>query len=255
MYEHANVLHELQGHLAVVTLNSADTGNALSIDMLHELREILLQVTASDAHAILLVGAGRNFSLGADRADLADFAKGSRESLGEAMTLLADVFRRIHETQVPTLAAVQGQAAGAGFSLALACDLRIAAESARFNFAYAALGASPDGGMTWLLPRIVGWARSQELLLEQPLIRSKQAMAEGLVNAVVPGDELLERARQFGKLLASQPTHSMRSVKELIRSSEGVSLGDHMKAENSLFIAGLDTEYMRDILATKKDKA
>ena len=109
--------------------------------------------------------------------------------------------------------------------------------------------------MTWLLPRIVGWARSQELLLEQPLIRSKQAMAEGLVNAVVPGDELLERARQFGKLLANQPTHSMRSVKELIRSSEGVSLGDHMKAENSLFIAGLDTEYMRDILATKKDKA
>lgn len=242
------IVDESHHEIALLTLNSEDSGNALRFDMLYDLREALRQVTNSGVRALVLAGSGGNFSLGAERTDLAFFINASQDALTEATELLADVIQAVYEARIPTIAAVQGQAAGAGFSLALSCDLRIATESTRFNFAYAALGASPDGGMTWLLPRIVGWSRSQELLLEQPLIRAKKALIEGLVNEIVPSDELLHRALRIARLLASHPSHSTRTVKELLRHAEGASLGEQMRMENALFLRGLRTREMQERL-------
>ncbi len=250
MAEQPTVLLEAcDDQVAVVVLNAEHTGNALRRELLHELRDITRQAVASGARALVLTGAGRDFSLGADKTDLAALAHGSRDTLNEATELLADVISAIHEAPIPTVAAVRGQAAGAGFSLALSCDLRIADESARFNFAYAALGSSPDGGITWLLPRIVGWSRSQELLLEQPVIRARRALAEGMVNEVVPRDDLLPHALRVARLLAGHPAHSMRSVKQLVRRAERTSLAEHMRTENRLFVEGLGTREMRGLLA------
>lgn len=202
-----------------------------------------------------MTGAGENFSLGGN---FGEFAKAlalvpplDREYCGSLTSRLAGVVAGLYELPMPLIAAVNGQAAGAGFSLTLACDLRIAEDRTRFNFAYGALGASTDGGMSWLLPRIVGVGAATRLLLEQPVIRAARALELGLVSDVVRAPELSDCAISLALHLASNATHSMRMAKRLLRIAEVSSLKEHMDIEHYAFADSFLSLEMRRALAAR----
>jgi enoyl-CoA hydratase/carnithine racemase len=197
-----------------------------------------------------VTGAGRAFSSGGD---VNWFKRGLDESgpdLSAEVRRGADVlhqaivdFRRI---PYPVIAAVNGVAAGAGFSLALMCDTRIASEDAAFVCAYGRIGASPDGGMTYFLPRMVGPARATELLLNDPLLSAEQAREMGIVAEVVPAADLMDRAREKAAKLAAKAPHYVRMSKRLVAASLDNSLADHLQLERHGIADSMATEDLRE---------
>ena len=146
----------------------------------------------------------------------------------------------------PIIAAVNGPAAGAGFSLALACDIRIASENAFFACAYGRIGASPDGGMTYFLPRIIGPSKALELLLNDPNLSAQDALEAGLVSEVVGPDELMDRAREKAAKLASKAPHYVRMAKKLVGVSLDNSLAEHLQLERHGIADSMATEDLRE---------
>jgi 2-(1,2-epoxy-1,2-dihydrophenyl)acetyl-CoA isomerase len=173
-----------------------------------------------------------------DEIDLPSNVRRGAEVLHQAIVDL----RRI---PYPVIAAVNGPAAGAGFSLALACDIRIAADGAFFAPAYGRIGASPDGGMTYFLPRVVGPSRALEILLEDPNMSAADALSERLVSAVVPAGELMERAREKAEKLAAKAPHYVRMAKLLTAVSIENSLADHLQLERHGIADSMGTEDLR----------
>ena len=145
----------------------------------------------------------------------------------------------------PVIAAINGPAAGAGFSLALICDTRIASEGAFFACAYGRIGASPDGGMTYFLPRVVGPSRALEIMLEDPNMSATDALAEHLVSEVVPADQLLGRAREMAEKWGAKAPHYVRMVKLLCGQSIENSLADHLQVERHGIADSMATEDLR----------
>jgi enoyl-CoA hydratase/carnithine racemase len=152
-------------------------------------------------------------------------------------------FRRI---PYPVIGAINGVAAGAGFSLALMCDIRIASEDAAFVCAYGRIGASPDGGMTYFLPRVVGPSRALQLLLEDPILSAEQAREDGIVSEVVPADELIDAARERVTVLAAKAPHYVRMSKLLVGQSLENSLTDHLQLERHGIADSMATEDLRE---------
>jgi len=146
----------------------------------------------------------------------------------------------------PVIAAINGPAAGAGFSLALACDTRIASESAFLACAYGRIGASPDGGMTYFLPRVVGPSRALELLLEDPNLDAAAALEEGLVRKVVPAEELMDAARAKAEKLAAKAPYYVRMAKRLCGVSIENSLTEHLQLERHGIADSMATEDLRN---------
>jgi len=144
------------------------------------------------------------------------------------------------------IAAVNGVAAGAGFSLALMCDTRIASDEAAFVCAYGRIGASPDGGMTYFLPRMVGPARAIELLLNDPMLSAAEAHEMGIVAEVVPAERLMERAREKAETLAAKAPHYVRMSKVLIGQSLDNTLADHLQVERHGIADSMATEDLRE---------
>jgi enoyl-CoA hydratase/carnithine racemase len=246
-----NLRLEIDGEIGTLTLNRPKVLNAMSPDLIAEL------VTAAGwladrapLRALIVTGEGRAFSAGGD---VTWFKRGLEESgdyLSADVRRGADVlhqaivdFRRI---PYPVIAAVNGVAAGAGFSLALMCDTRIASDQAAFVVAYGRIGASPDGGMTYFLPRVVGQSRAVELLLTDPLISAAQAQKEGIVAEVVPADRLMEVARQRAEELAAKAPHYVRMSKLLIGQSLDNTLADHLQVERHGIADSMATEDLRE---------
>src|SRR4051794_10676330 len=211
---------EVDGEIGTLTLDRPDAFNAMSPEMIGELTVAFAWLAdRAPLRALIVTGAGRAFCAGGD---VTWFRKGVE---AEEIDLPAEVRRgaeALHAAIVdlrripyPVVAALNGPAAGAGFSLALACDFRIASESAFLACAYGRIGASPDGGMTYFLPRVVGPSRALELLLEDPNLGAADALAEGLVSAVVPPDELADAARAKADELAAKAPHYVRMAKQL----------------------------------------
>ena len=146
----------------------------------------------------------------------------------------------------PVIAAINGPAAGAGFSLALACDIRIASEGAFLACAYGRIGASPDGGMTYFLPRVVGPSRALEMLLEDPNMSADDALAERLVSEVVAPEELIDAARAKAEKLAAKAPHYVRMAKLLCGVSIENSLTEHLQLERHGIADSMATEDLRN---------
>ena len=246
-----NLRLEIDGVIGTLTLDRPKVLNAMSPELIAEL------VTAAgwladraQLRALIVTGEGRAFSAGGD---VNWFKRGLEESgayLSADVRRGADVlhqaivdFRRI---PYPVVAAVNGVAAGAGFSLALMCDTRIASDSAAFVCAYGRIGASPDGGMTYFLPRVVGQARALELLLHDPLLNAEQARDEGIVAEVVPADRLMEVARERAEELAAKAPHYVRMSKVLIAQSLDNTLADHLQVERHGIADSMATEDLRE---------
>jgi 2-(1,2-epoxy-1,2-dihydrophenyl)acetyl-CoA isomerase len=242
---------EIEGEIGTLTLNRPDAFNAMSPEMIGELATAFAWFAdRAPIRALIVTGAGRAFCAGGD---VNWFRKGVEDEEidlpssvrrgAEALHLAIVELRRI---PCPVIAAINGPAAGAGFSLALACDLRIASEAAFFAPAYGRIGASPDGGMTYFLPRVVGPSRALEILLEDPDMGPEAALAERIVGEVVPADELMARARAKAELLAAKAPHYVRMAKLLVGGSIEHTLTEHLQLERHGIADSMATEDLRN---------
>src|SRR6185436_7304126 len=200
---------EMHGAVAVLTLNRPDRLNALNVQVAHDFKAAVKEALERGARAIVLTGAGRAFCAGGDLREMQEIAKrdGRVEAFfDEPLRLLNEGILLIRKTPVPFIAAVNGVASGGGCNLALACDLVIAAESAKFNQAFIKIGLSPDCGGTFILPRLVGMKRAAELMFTGDMLTAQSALEMGMINAVTPDGELMSHALALADRLAAAPT-------------------------------------------------
>lgn len=225
---------ERTGDVLVLTLDRPDRRNALDVPAMHALRRAL-QTAATDrqARAVLLTGAGSAFCAGGDVAVMDEhLGKGELASLFHALTAeMEAAIREILGMPKPVVAALPGVAAGGGLSLALACDWRIASESATLVPAFASLGAVPDGGLTYFLPHYLGMGLAQELLFSASRLGAVRARELGLLHEVVPPTELGTRAHARAAELSSGPTFAYGATKRLLHSAFHESVESQMTLE------------------------
>jgi 2-(1,2-epoxy-1,2-dihydrophenyl)acetyl-CoA isomerase len=238
------VLLEKAGQIASVTLNQPETLNALTVDMVERLHQIVDDLAADrSVRAVLLTGAGRGFCSGAN------LLGGTGEALGAggmgvraALMAMNDVLAGIAEMQKPWLAAVNGPAVGGGCSLALTCDLALAAESAYLCVGYVNIGMVTDMGASYLLPRLVGLRRANELAFFGERIYGPQAADMGLINRAVPADKLMETAGEWIARLAAGPTLALGAMKLGMRRALHGTYRDALNAEAMMLSLIAQTE-------------
>ena len=212
------VIWEQSGAVGRLTLNRPGSLNAWTPEFGHELRQVLEDDAASDSvRAVLITGAGRGFSSGADLKSGFEPADDGLPNLGKELNeIYHPVITAIRRIEKPVIAAVNGAAVGIGCSLALACDLIMAAESAFFGLAFVNIGLMPDGGSTAFVPPAVGRARAFQMALLGERIPAPQALEWGLVNWVYPDDELMTEANALVERMAAGPTRSYASSKRAL---------------------------------------
>lgn len=225
------------GGVATVTLDRPDAMNALDEATKIALRDGLAAVGAdSGVRAVVLTGTGRAFCVGQDLREHA--ANLQSKPTADVWLTVADHYSPIARTLLtmpkPVIAAVNGVAAGAGASIAFACDLRLLADSASFNLAFTAIGLSCDTGSSWTLPRLVGLARARELLLQPRTVDAQEALALGLATRVVPAADLAAEAWALARRLANGPTLAYGAVKAALNYAAQSSLDDALAREAEL---------------------
>jgi len=242
---------EIDGEIGTLTLDRPDAFNAMSPEMIGEMTVAFAWLAdRAKLRGLIITGSGQAFCAGGD---VTWFRKGVES--GE-IDLPSDVRRGaevLHQAIVdlrripfPVIGAINGPAAGAGFSLALACDIRIASSTAFFAPAYGRIGASPDGGMTYFLPRVVGPSKALELLLEDPNLKAEAAKELGLVSEVVEPDSLMETARAKADELAKKAPHYVRMAKYLCGVSLDNSITEHLQLERHGIADSMATEDLRN---------
>ncbi len=223
----------VEGAVGTVTLNRPAKLNALTVEMVGELAEAVKLLAGSEAvRAIVLTGAGTAFCAGADVNLLKALMDKGDEAMGRRLVdSLRAVAHAIREAPQPVLAAVNGVAAGGGANLALACDLRIAADTAQIGQVFMKIGLHPDFGGTYYLPRLVGASRALELFLGAELIAAAEAERLGIFNLVVPEARLAEEAAAWARRIAAAPPLAVRRVKAAVYRSERATLDEMLDYE------------------------
>jgi len=233
------VLYEVADHVATVTLNAPERMNTISGRMLDEISAALLRADADpEVRCILFTGAGRAFCAGLDlSAQMATQQEGASSSLGGLGNLDASSGELglrdtppivLHNIDTPTICVLNGGAAGYGLDLALGCDLRVAAETAKLNPGFAKRGILPESGGTWLLPRIVGSAKAAEIAFTGRTLMADEALALGLVNHVVPADRLAQTARDLAAEITVNAPLAVRAIKRMMRAAETETFEQHV---------------------------
>jgi 2-(1,2-epoxy-1,2-dihydrophenyl)acetyl-CoA isomerase len=253
------LLFQVDASLARITLNRPEAANSMNLQMAQDLMHAMLRCDQDpEVRAVLITGSGGTFSAGGD---LQSFS-GAKDRLGpflrELSTYLHATISRMARMDAPVVAAVNGAAAGGGMSLACAADLVLAAESARFVIAYSQVGLSPDLGSTYVLPRLIGLRRTQELMLTDRRLSAAEAHAWGLVTRVVPDAELEAESEKLARSLAAGPTRAFAEVKRLLLTTYGEGLESQMERE-SVAISGTARtddaqEAIQAFLAKRKPK-
>lgn len=245
---------EVDGPVATLTLDRPTALNALTVPVKVALRDTLKSIARDrDVRAVILTGAGRAFCAGQDLAERDEPDAAPLEI--EVRERYNPIIRAIRSMGQPVIAAVNGVAAGAGASLALACDLRIAAEEARFVLAFGRIGLVPDSGATWFLPRLVGSAKAAELALVGDPIDAAEALRLGLVSRVVPGDQLQTEARALADRLAGGAPLALALTKEALGRSATVDLDEALEGEAKLQgIAGASSDHAEGLAAFREKR-
>ncbi|AZL69018.1 MULTISPECIES: enoyl-CoA hydratase/isomerase family protein [Pseudomonas] len=228
----SSLLIQVEAGVAWITLNRPDQRNALDIPTLKHLHATLDACNSDPAvRVVVLTGTGRSFCAGADLAEWAEAeARGALETYGWTETAHA-LMQCLHSLDKPTIAAINGTAVGAGMDLSLCCDLRLAAQSARFKAGYTSMAYSPDAGASWHLPRLIGTEQAKRLLFLDELWGAERALAAGLVGEVVADEQLATAAAELAARLAQGPTFAHAQTKRLIRDGAQRSLAEQLSAE------------------------
>jgi 2-(1,2-epoxy-1,2-dihydrophenyl)acetyl-CoA isomerase len=252
------VLVSLEAGVLTLTLHRPDKLNAFNEDMHRALRAGLERAAADDAvRAILLTGAGRGFSAGQDLGDRDPRRGGGAPDLGATLERFYNpTLRLIRAIEKPVVCAVNGVAAGAGANIAFACDVVLAAKSARFIQAFAKIGLVPDAGGSWSLARILGEPRAKALALLAEPVDAATAAAWGLIWRAVDDDALLDEARAIAARLAAGPTRGLGLTKRAIQAAAGNSLDAQLDLERDLQReAGRTADYAEGVAAFLEKRA
>jgi 2-(1,2-epoxy-1,2-dihydrophenyl)acetyl-CoA isomerase len=240
------IQYEIRGRVAVLTLNRPERLNAISAGLRNDVHAAVERARDDDEiRALVITGAGRGFCSGADLLGGADRASAGRsaappeprnqnERLDE-MNWVGRWAKLFYTFDKPLIGAINGVAAGAGMSLALACDVRIGSDKARFKTVFVERNLSPDSGMSFFLPRIVGYARAADLIFTSRAVEAEEALQIGLLNRLVPEAELLEAAVAYAEEMAQWPPLAIRSAKRVLQYSMEKEIDDALRYE----LAGL----------------
>jgi 2-(1,2-epoxy-1,2-dihydrophenyl)acetyl-CoA isomerase len=238
-----SVLYDRHDSVVTLTLNRPDTLNAMNEAMMGEVERILIELEADAAiRVVVLTGSGRAFSSGGDQkrgGETVPPAFFEGDPGGALIERLNRCVLRMQRLAKPIIGSINGVAAGAGMNIALATDLRIAADTARFVEAFARVGLVPDGGGTYFLPRLVGTAKAMELILLADTVDAQEALRIGLVNRVVPADQLQNETQKLAERLAEGPTVAYGLAKTGLYQGLGMTLEDvlNMEARNQAIAA------------------
>lgn len=240
------------GGVATVLLDRPEKLNALSADMYHDLARGFSELDADEqVRAVILAGAGRAFCAGGDVGTMGarDVVSGRTRSRGHQRMI-----RALHEMEKPVIAAVRGPAAGIGASLALACDLIVATESAYFLMAFRNVGLPPDGGAVFFLTQHLGVARAKELVYTARRLPAREAREMGIVTKVVPEERLEEEARALAREIAEGPTFALRLAKKMFQTMYVPTLEMLLELENLAVGAARSTHDHEEGVAAFKEK-
>ena len=246
------LMDKLEGGVLTLTLNRPERLNALNGALIEALSAGIKRAgTDPECRAVLITGAGRGFCAGADLANRA-FAPGdARPDLGAALENgLNPIIRGIRNLPKPVVCAVNGPAAGAGANIALACDIVLAAKSAKFLQAFARIGLIPDAGGTFILPRLIGDSRARALMMLAEPIGAEEAQASGMIYRAVDDEDLMGEARMVAERLAAGPTHALGLMKRALAASPTNSFDAQLDLERDLQReAGGGDEYVEGVRA------
>jgi 2-(1,2-epoxy-1,2-dihydrophenyl)acetyl-CoA isomerase len=225
--------YEVADGVATIALNRPDKRNAINMQLHKDLAAALKLVTRDrSVRALLITGRGKGFCAGQD---LSEFMMAKADESFRVDEHVRSTFNRTIMTlrgmEIPVVAAINGVAAGAGWSLALAADIRFCSDDATFTQAFSKIGLVPDTGSTWFLPELIGTSRTLELAFTGDVIDAERALDWGLVNFVVPGDALLDRAREYATRLASMPTLALGITKRAVYRATTSTLEDALEYE------------------------
>ena len=227
--ESDEVLYQVDDHVAVITLNAPERMNTISGPMLNDLTRLLVAANEDPAvRCVILTGKGRAFCAGLDLRK-----ERSGEGLSNAASTATLDLRNTPPTVLqamdkPTICAVNGGAAGYGMDTALGCDIRIMAESAKLAAAFVKRGVVPESGGTWLLPRMIGWAKASELIFTGRTLTARECLDWGLANEVVPDAELMTRAHAVAREIATNAPLAVQAAKRMMRMGLNETFPDHV---------------------------
>jgi 2-(1,2-epoxy-1,2-dihydrophenyl)acetyl-CoA isomerase len=242
------ILTKIEDRVGYITINRPSALNAIDAAVAEGMLSACKYLAADrNVRVIVIAGAGKAFSVGGDLNMLRQSPVEAAESLIGPMHAVVNL---IADIAVPVIASVHGVAAGAGFSLAMACDLAIAAEGTRFNLAYLNVGASCDVGASWHLPRLVGLRQSMAIALLNETLNADEALRVGLVNRVVPAADLIVETKTLARSLAAKSPMAVAHLKRLLRGSIARGLNEQLVAEQEAFKAcALTTDFSEAISA------
>ncbi|NND81974.1 MAG: enoyl-CoA hydratase [Gammaproteobacteria bacterium] len=220
--------------VATIRLNRPDAANGLNTRMAEELSQAASEVAANDkVKAVILTGAGRFFCAGGDVKFMAAMGADVKQGIAHIADNLHAAIACFSRMQAPLVVAVNGMAAGAGFSTAICGDMVLAGESAKFTMAYTNVGLSPDGSSSYFMPRLIGLRKTQELMFTNRMLDADEALQWGLVNKVVPDAQLMAEAQALAEQFAAGPRGSYGAIKKLLLASSTSELEAQLNLETA----------------------
>ena len=248
-----NVLYETKDNIAIITINRPDALNALNLDVLAELSQAVDKAEKDDGvYVLIITGAERSFVAGADIGQMKDFSPVEAKAFGDFGN---SVFLKIESLSKPVVAAVNGFALGGGCELCMACDIRVASEKAKFGQPEVSLGITPGFGGTQRLPRIVGLSKAKELILTAKQIKADEALRIGLVDHVVPAEELMGVALGLAGDIAKNAQIAVRQSKSAINNGMQCDIETGAAFESQAFALCFSTEDQKDAMTAFVSKS
>ena len=240
---HQTLSFEVDDAVAIISMNRPEEANTITQLFAEEFSEVAIACASStEIRSVILTARGKFFSAGGDLAGLAKSGDSLPADLRKLTAPFHSAISRLSRMDQPLITAINGPAAGAGLSLAMLGDYAIASEAAKFTMAYSAVGLSPDGASSYLLPRLIGVRKTAELMITNRTLSAAEALEWNMVNEVCPADELMGRAQALASQLALGPTKSYGAIKALLLDSLSATLETQMEAEARYIAAMADTE-------------
>lgn len=253
------VVYEVREHVAWITLNRPERMNTISRDMLERLSELLLRARGDqEVRVIVLTGTGRAFCAGLDlRRGPEGGSKGILDPDAPVRTTI-DLRQApptvLHELDKPTICALNGSAAGYGFDLAMGCDVRLMAQEAKLSAAFTRRGIVPESGGTWLLPRLLGWAKAAELIFTGRTLSASESLDLGLVSRLCPAAELADAARALAAEMAASAPLAVQAAKRMMRMGLNEPFNEHVHHVYLQLLPLMRTEDQREGMAAFMEK-
>ena len=255
MTEYAHLLIETTGGVRTITLNRPDRLNAVNPRLAEELPTAMNEAATDDAvRVVVITGSGRGFCAGLDLAEPVPLDDGTRSGQLDPYYWVGRWVLSIVRCEKPVIAAMNGAAAGAGFGLALACDLRLMQDDAKCTAGYVRRGLSPDAGVSWMLPRLVGQSRAMDIVLTGRDVDSEEATRIGLVAAVFPGASFTENVASYASKLAAGPAIALALTKRLMLESPDATLEAQLRQELAHIKTCFGTADVREALTAFREK-